>query len=124
MPFFMLYSKPAYLLPEARLRTIVAQGGGNPFFLEELAWHAVEQGGRDTLGAVPETVHAVIGRQSCFQCYCTHLTGSCQGKQEHAPADDEYARRSIRCFLTYLRIRRCACVRQRILRVCRCIGSL
>ena len=67
---------------------------------------------------------AVIGRQSCFQCYCTHLIGSCQGKQEHAPADDEYARRSIRCFLTYLRIRRCACVRQRILRVCRCIGSL
>jgi tetratricopeptide (TPR) repeat protein len=47
-------------LPEARLRAIVAQGGGNPFFLEELAWHAVEQGGRDTLGAVPETVHAVL----------------------------------------------------------------
>jgi tetratricopeptide (TPR) repeat protein len=50
----------AVSLPEARLRTIVAQAGGNPFFLEELAWHAVEQGGRDTPGAVPETVHAVL----------------------------------------------------------------
>jgi predicted ATPase len=47
-------------LPEARLQAIVAQAGGNPFFLEELAWHAVEQGGRDTPGAVPETVHAVV----------------------------------------------------------------
>ena len=35
-------------------------GGGNPFFLEELAWHAMEQGGRDTPGAVPKTVHAVL----------------------------------------------------------------
>jgi class 3 adenylate cyclase/tetratricopeptide (TPR) repeat protein len=50
----------AVFLPEAQLRTIVAQAGGNPFFLEELAWHAVEQGGRDTPGAVPETVHAVL----------------------------------------------------------------
>ena len=32
-------------LPEARLRVIVAQAGGNPFFLEELAWHAVDTGG-------------------------------------------------------------------------------
>jgi tetratricopeptide (TPR) repeat protein len=47
-------------LPEARLRAIVAQAGGNPFFLEELAWHAVEQGGPDTPGAVPETVQAVL----------------------------------------------------------------
>ena len=50
----------AVSLPEVRLRAIVAQAGGNPFFLEELAWHAVEQGGRDTPGAVPETVHAVL----------------------------------------------------------------
>ena len=50
----------AVSLPEVRLRAIVAQAGGNPFFLEELAWHAVEQGGRDTSGAVPETVHAVL----------------------------------------------------------------
>jgi tetratricopeptide (TPR) repeat protein len=50
----------AVSLPAARLRAIVAQAGGNPFFLEELAWHAVEQGGRDNPGAVPETVHAVL----------------------------------------------------------------
>jgi predicted ATPase/DNA-binding winged helix-turn-helix (wHTH) protein len=50
----------AVTLPEARLRAIVAQAGGNPFFVEELAWHAVEQNGRDTSGAVPETVHAVL----------------------------------------------------------------
>jgi tetratricopeptide (TPR) repeat protein len=50
----------AVALPEARLRTMVAQAGGNPFFLEELAWHAVEQGGRDAPGVVPETVHAVL----------------------------------------------------------------
>ena len=47
-------------LPETRLRAIVAQAGGNPFFLEELAWHALEQGGWDTPGTVPETVHAVL----------------------------------------------------------------
>ena len=47
-------------LPEARLRAIVAQAGGNPFFLEELTWHAVEQDGVDTQEAVPETVHAVL----------------------------------------------------------------
>jgi hypothetical protein len=39
-----------------------------------------------TLEAVACTLF--IGRQSCFQCYCPHLTGSCQGKQAHAPADD------------------------------------
>jgi class 3 adenylate cyclase/tetratricopeptide (TPR) repeat protein len=50
----------AVSLPEARLRAIVVQAGGNPFFLEELAWHAVEQDGRDTPGAVPETVHVVL----------------------------------------------------------------
>jgi tetratricopeptide (TPR) repeat protein len=47
-------------LPEAQLQAMVAQAGGNPFFLEELAWHTVEQGGRDTPGMVPETVHAVL----------------------------------------------------------------
>jgi class 3 adenylate cyclase/tetratricopeptide (TPR) repeat protein len=50
----------AVTLPEARLRAIVAQAGGNPFFVEELAWHAVEQGGGETPEAVPETVHAVL----------------------------------------------------------------
>ena len=31
---------------------------------------------------------AFIGIQSCFQCYCTHLGGSAQGKQAPAPAED------------------------------------
>src|SRR5438093_1204933 len=45
-------------LPVARRQQIVAYGAGNPFFVEELTWHAVEHG----LGAtpVPETVHAVL----------------------------------------------------------------
>jgi tetratricopeptide (TPR) repeat protein len=50
----------AVTLPEARLRAMVAQAGGNPFFLEELAWQAVEEGGGETPVAVPETVHAVL----------------------------------------------------------------
>ena len=50
----------AVALPEARLRALVAQAGGNPFFLEELAWHAREQGTPDTPGVVPETVYAVL----------------------------------------------------------------
>jgi predicted ATPase/DNA-binding winged helix-turn-helix (wHTH) protein len=47
-------------LPEVRLQEMVARAGGNPFFLEELAWHAVEHARPDTPGAVPETVHAVL----------------------------------------------------------------
>jgi tetratricopeptide (TPR) repeat protein len=47
-------------LPEARLRAMVEQAGGNPFFLEELAWHAREQDQLDTPGVVPETVYAVL----------------------------------------------------------------
>jgi class 3 adenylate cyclase/tetratricopeptide (TPR) repeat protein len=47
-------------LPEAWLRTLVARAAGNPFFLEELAWHAVEHGRPDMPEAVPETVHAVL----------------------------------------------------------------
>jgi tetratricopeptide (TPR) repeat protein len=50
----------AVSLPEARLRAMVAQAAGNPFFLEELAWDAMEQDRRDTPGVVPETVHAVL----------------------------------------------------------------
>jgi class 3 adenylate cyclase/tetratricopeptide (TPR) repeat protein len=50
----------AVTLPEARLRAMVAQAGGNPFFVEELAWHAMEQGGGEAPEAVPETVHAVL----------------------------------------------------------------
>ena len=50
----------AVALPEVRLRALLAQAGGNPFFLEELAWHAVAHDQPDTLGAVPETVQAVL----------------------------------------------------------------
>jgi class 3 adenylate cyclase/tetratricopeptide (TPR) repeat protein len=46
--------------PETFLQGIVAKAGGNPFFLEELAWHAVEPGRPPTPMAVPETVHAVL----------------------------------------------------------------
>jgi len=38
----------------------VVHGAGNPFFLEELAWHAVEHGLAGTPVAVPATVHAVL----------------------------------------------------------------
>jgi DNA-binding winged helix-turn-helix (wHTH) protein/class 3 adenylate cyclase len=45
-------------LPAARCQQIVTHGAGNPFFVEELAWHAVEHGRTTT--PVPETVHAVL----------------------------------------------------------------
>ena len=45
-------------LPVARRQQIVAHGAGNPFFVEELTWHAVEHGLAAT--PVPETVHAVL----------------------------------------------------------------
>jgi class 3 adenylate cyclase/tetratricopeptide (TPR) repeat protein len=45
-------------LPAARCQQIVAHGAGNPFFVEELAWHAVEHG--RAAASVPETVHAVL----------------------------------------------------------------
>lgn len=48
------------VLPEAWLRTVVARAEGNPFFLEELAWHAAERDGLDIAGVVPETVQAVL----------------------------------------------------------------
>ena len=56
----------AVSLPEARLRTMVAQAGGNPFFLEELAWHAAEQGGRDARGRCP---------RPCTPCWRRAWTG-------------------------------------------------
>jgi DNA-binding winged helix-turn-helix (wHTH) protein/tetratricopeptide (TPR) repeat protein len=46
--------------PGALLQDIVAKAGGNPFFLEELAWHAVEPGRPPTPVAVPETLYAVL----------------------------------------------------------------
>jgi tetratricopeptide (TPR) repeat protein len=45
-------------LPAARCQQIVAHGAGNPFFVEELAWHAVEAGLAAT--PIPATVHAVL----------------------------------------------------------------
>jgi predicted ATPase/class 3 adenylate cyclase len=45
-------------LSAARRQQIVAHGAGNPFFIEELAWHTVEYGLSAT--PVPETVHAVL----------------------------------------------------------------
>jgi tetratricopeptide (TPR) repeat protein len=45
-------------LPAAQCQQIVAHGAGNPFFVEELAWHAVEHGQATT--PVPETVYAVL----------------------------------------------------------------
>jgi DNA-binding winged helix-turn-helix (wHTH) protein/tetratricopeptide (TPR) repeat protein len=45
---------------QALLQEIVAKAGGNPLFLEELAWHAIEPGRPQTPVAVPETVHGVL----------------------------------------------------------------
>jgi predicted ATPase len=45
-------------LPMAQYQQILTHGAGNPFFIEELAWHAVEHGLAAT--PVPETVHAVL----------------------------------------------------------------
>jgi class 3 adenylate cyclase/tetratricopeptide (TPR) repeat protein len=47
-------------LPTALRQRLIARGAGNPFFVEELAWHAVAHGGVLTPMAVPETVHAVL----------------------------------------------------------------
>lgn len=46
--------------PEALLQEIVVRAAGNPFFLEELVWHAVEHGRPQMPVTVPETVHAVL----------------------------------------------------------------
>jgi tetratricopeptide (TPR) repeat protein len=50
----------AVALPETRRRTVIERAAGNPFFLEELAWYAREQGSTDTPDAIPATVHAVL----------------------------------------------------------------
>jgi class 3 adenylate cyclase/tetratricopeptide (TPR) repeat protein len=47
-------------LPAAQCQQLVTHGAGNPFFLEELAWHAVEDGLAATPVSVPATVHAVL----------------------------------------------------------------
>jgi predicted ATPase len=50
----------AMSLSEGHLRAMVARAGGNPFFLEELAWHTREQDPLTAQGVVPGTVHAVL----------------------------------------------------------------
>ena len=47
-------------VPETVVQEIVTQAAGNPFFLEELAWHVIEHGGQPAPLAVPETIEAVL----------------------------------------------------------------
>jgi tetratricopeptide (TPR) repeat protein len=47
-------------LPATQRQQLVVHGAGNPFFLEELAWHAVAYGCSLTSVPLPETVHAVV----------------------------------------------------------------
>ena len=47
-------------LPAVRRQQLVVHGAGNPFFVEELAWYAVEHDLSATSVAVPESVHAVL----------------------------------------------------------------
>jgi tetratricopeptide (TPR) repeat protein len=47
-------------LPMDLRQRLIARGAGNPFFVEELAWHAVAHDGVLTPMDVPETVHAVL----------------------------------------------------------------
>ena len=51
---------PIRPLPEHLLEDILAKAGGNPLFLEELAWAIREQGGRHLPPEVPATVQAVL----------------------------------------------------------------
>jgi predicted ATPase len=47
-------------VPETVIHEIVTHAAGNPFFLEELAWNAIEHGGQPTPLAVPETIEVVL----------------------------------------------------------------
>ncbi|MGH8070816.1 MAG: AAA family ATPase [Candidatus Entotheonellia bacterium] len=48
-------------VPAMMVQEIVTQAAGNPFFLEELAWHVIEHGGGPPAPrAVPETIEAVL----------------------------------------------------------------
>jgi tetratricopeptide (TPR) repeat protein len=47
-------------VPETLLQEILTKAAGNPFFLEELAWNAVEHEVHDTPLSVPETIEAVL----------------------------------------------------------------
>jgi DNA-binding winged helix-turn-helix (wHTH) protein/class 3 adenylate cyclase len=47
-------------LPARQHQAIVAQAAGNPFFLEELAWAAVEHGNHARTLPLPDTIQAVL----------------------------------------------------------------
>jgi predicted ATPase len=47
-------------LPAPLLQTIITKAGGNPFFLEELAWTIREQGSHPTVLSLPATIQAVL----------------------------------------------------------------
>ena len=47
-------------VPAPVVQEIVTHAAGNPFFLEELAWHVLEHGGQPAPLAVPETIEAVL----------------------------------------------------------------
>ena len=48
-------------VPAPVVQEIVTHAAGNPFFLEELAWHVIEHGGGPPAPlAVPETIEAVL----------------------------------------------------------------
>jgi class 3 adenylate cyclase/tetratricopeptide (TPR) repeat protein len=47
-------------LPDRLVSELLAKAGGNPFFLEELAWSVVEHGAREAPLLVPDTIQAVL----------------------------------------------------------------
>jgi predicted ATPase/DNA-binding winged helix-turn-helix (wHTH) protein len=47
-------------VPDSLVQQLIEQAEGNPFFLEELAWTAMEHGVSRPLEVVPETVQAVL----------------------------------------------------------------
>jgi predicted ATPase/class 3 adenylate cyclase len=50
-------------LPDAMVQEIVAKADGNPFFLEELAWYAVEHRGEHRPLQVPDTIETVLAER-------------------------------------------------------------
>jgi class 3 adenylate cyclase/tetratricopeptide (TPR) repeat protein len=47
-------------LPEPLVQGIVTQAAGNPFFLEELTWAAMEHPTAPAVPGIPDTIHAVL----------------------------------------------------------------
>ncbi|HSX83052.1 MAG TPA: AAA family ATPase, partial [Candidatus Saccharimonadia bacterium] len=48
------------VLPEPLLQAIVTQAAGNPFFLEELTWVAMEPSASQAVPGMPDTIQAVL----------------------------------------------------------------